>query len=73
MKMKPIAQTIGVGKRSEPPHIVAIQLKILMPVGTAMTIVAAVKYIFSVHRLRPVVNMWCAQTTNPTTPIATIA
>jgi hypothetical protein len=27
----------------EPPHIVAIQEKILMPVGTAMTIVAATK------------------------------
>ena len=37
-----------------------------------MTIVAAVKYIL-VFTLRPVVNMWCAHTTNPTTPIATIA
>ena len=55
-----------------PPHIVAIQLKILMPVGTAITIVAAVKYIF-VFTLRPVVNMWCAHTTKPTTPIATMA
>ena len=43
-----------------------------MPVGTAMTIVAAVKYIL-VFTLMPVVNMWCAQTTKPTTPIATIA
>ncbi len=43
-KMKPIAQTIGVWKRIEPPHIVAIQEKISTPVGTAMTIVAAMKY-----------------------------
>ena len=34
---------IGVLKLSEPPHMVAIQLKILMPVGTAMIIVAATK------------------------------
>ena len=52
--------------------MVAIQLKIFTPVGTAMTIVAAVKYIFS-STLMPVVNMWCAQTTKPITPIATIA
>ena len=56
----------------EPPHIVAIQEKILMPVGTAITIVAAVKYIFTLTDM-PVVNIWCAQTTKPTTPIATIA
>jgi hypothetical protein len=42
-KMKPIAQTIGVVKRIEPPHIVAIQEKIFTPVGTAMTMVAATK------------------------------
>ncbi len=72
MKMKPSAHIIGVLKLSDPPHIVAIQLKILMPVGTAMTIVAAVKYIFRLT-LMPTVNMWCAHTTKPTTPIATIA
>ena len=44
--------------------MVAIQLKIFTPVGTAMIIVAAVKYIFS-STLMPVVNMWCAQTTKP--------
>jgi hypothetical protein len=41
--MKPTAQSIGAVKRIEPPHIVAIQEKILMPVGTAMTIVAKTK------------------------------
>jgi hypothetical protein len=30
-------------KVKEPPHIVANQLKILIPVGTAIIIVAAVK------------------------------
>ena len=42
--MKPIAQYIGILKDIEPPHIVATQEKILTPVGTAITIVAAVKY-----------------------------
>ena len=41
--MKPIAQSIGVLNSIEPPHMVAIQLKILMPVGTAMISVAMVK------------------------------
>ena len=42
--IKPIENSIGVLKLIDPPHIVAIQLKILIPVGTAITIVPAVKY-----------------------------
>ena len=42
-KRKPMAQSMGVSNRIEPPHIVAIQEKILTPVGTAMTSVAAMK------------------------------
>ena len=42
-KMNPIANSIGVFSSIDPPHIVAIQEKILMPVGTAMIIVAAMK------------------------------
>ena len=42
-KMKPIAHSIGVLNSIEPPYIVAIHEKIFTPVGTAMTIVAAVK------------------------------
>ena len=42
-KIKPIANNIGVRKSIVPPHKVAIQLKILIPVGTAIIIVAAVK------------------------------
>jgi hypothetical protein len=41
--MKPIAKSIGVTKTIFPPNIVAIQLKTLIPVGTAITIVAALK------------------------------
>jgi hypothetical protein len=42
-KTKPIAQSIGVSNLKEPPNIVAIQLNIFIPVGTAMIMVAAVK------------------------------
>jgi hypothetical protein len=42
-KIKPLAKSIGVSNRIVPPNIVAIQLKILIPVGTAIIIVAAVK------------------------------
>jgi len=42
-KMKPFANSIGVFKTILPPNIVAIQLKILIPVGTAIIIVALVK------------------------------
>lgn len=54
------------------PCKVPNQLKILMPVGTAIIIVAAVKYA-RVSTSIPTVNMWCAHTTNPNTPIASIA
>jgi hypothetical protein len=42
-KINPLAKSIGVFKTIEPPNIVAIQLKILIPVGTAIIIVALVK------------------------------
>jgi hypothetical protein len=41
--IKPIAQSMGVANTILPPNIVAIQLKTLIPVGTAITIVAALK------------------------------
>jgi len=41
--MKPNVNNSGVLKESQPPQIVANQEKILIPVGTAITIVAAVK------------------------------
>jgi len=42
-KIKPLANSIGVFKTILPPNMVATQLKILIPVGTAMIIVALVK------------------------------
>jgi len=41
--MNPIVKINGVVNLKLPPYIVAIQLKILIPVGTAINIVAAVK------------------------------
>jgi hypothetical protein len=42
-KMNPSAHSIGVRNSIEPPHIVAIQENIFTPVGTAITMVAAMK------------------------------
>jgi hypothetical protein len=42
-KMNPLAKSIGVFNTIVPPNIVATQLKILIPVGTAIIIVALVK------------------------------
>lgn len=42
--MNPIVNKKGVFILISPPYIVAIQLNIFIPVGTAITIVADVKY-----------------------------
>jgi len=54
------------------PYNVASHLKVLIPVCTAMIIVADLKYA-RVSTSIPTVNMWCAHTTNPSNPIAIIA
>jgi len=54
--MKPIAKRPGVLRSIDPPHNVASQLNILIPVGIAIIIVAAVKYAL-VSISRPTVNM----------------
>jgi hypothetical protein len=53
-------------------YIVASPLKILIPVGMAIIIVADVKYA-SVSTSIPTVNMWCAHTKNPSNPVAIMA
>ena len=57
----PSANSIGVSKRRFPRHSVASQLKILMPVGTAMIIELSMKKP-SRNVGSPTVNMWWAQT-----------
>jgi hypothetical protein len=71
-KMNPRAQSIGASYLRREPKIVAIHLNTLMPVGTAIIIVAAVKYA-RVSTSIPTVYMWWAQTMNPKTPIPSIA
>jgi len=59
-------------KLKRTPWNVPNHLKILIPVGTAIIIVAVVKYA-RVSASIPTVNIWCAHTTNPRIPIANIA
>ena len=67
---KPIAQSIGVSKVTDPRHIVPIQLKIFTPVGTAMSIVISEKNGSSTE---PVTYMWCAHTVTDSAAIAIVA
>lgn len=55
-KTKPKAHNNGVSKENLAPCKVANQLKILIPVGTAIIIVAAVKYA-RVSTSNPTVNI----------------
>ena len=59
--MKPSANSIGVSKMRLPRHVVASQLKILIPVGTAITIDEIMKKESSPVD-SPTVNMWWAHT-----------
>jgi len=56
-KTNPNAHNIAESKEVWDPDIVAIHLKILIPVGIAMIIVAAVKYA-RVSISIPTVNIW---------------
>ena len=69
IERKPSANSIGVLKWSFPSHIVASQLKILIPVGTAISSVVIIIGTRS-HGAMPLTNMWCAQTEKPSTTIA---
>src|SRR3546814_20443554 len=72
MKMNPSAHNSGVLKLREPPQSVANQENTLMPVGTAITIADAVKYIFRLIDM-PTANQLSAQTLKPNTPYGNIA
>ena len=67
--MSPTANSMAVVNFNLPPHIVSVQLMILTPVGTAMAIVATENTATDTGP-RPEANMWCAQTPQPTKPIA---
>jgi len=69
---KPVAHNKAGVKIKILPWRVATHLKIFTPVGTAIIIVAAVKYA-RVSTSIPTVNMWWAHTIKPKRPIAIIA
>ena len=62
--------SIGMVKVSWPCHMVPIQLKNLMPVGTAMSRLKKEK---NGSSTAPVVNMWCAHTPVDRAAIAMVA
>src|SRR5437899_10762593 len=68
---KPIAKSIGALSSIAPPHIVAIQLKILMPLGTAIAKVMTMNGRRAEIEM-PVVNMWWTHTPKDRKPIATV-
>src|SRR5213593_5153516 len=68
--MKAIAKSMGVLKRSEQPQMVPSQEKIFTPVGTAMSMVDAMKKIWRASSM-PATNMWWTKTPNERKPIAT--
>src|SRR3954454_11617296 len=68
--MNPTENSIGVSKVTDPPHIVPIQLKNLIPVGTAMRNVMTEK---NGSSTAPVVNMWCAHTVGDRPAIDSVA
>ena len=59
-------------KRILPPHMVPSQLKILIPVGTAIAVVEATKKALA-YDVMPTVNMWCAHTPRLMKPMAMVA
>lgn len=71
-KMKPYAHRTGALNSILAPYIVANHLKTLIPVGTAMIMVTAVKYA-RVSTSIPTVNIWWAHTMNPRMPMPSIA
>lgn len=71
-KINPRDQRSGVSHLIAPPCKVASQLNTFTPVGMAIIIVAEVKYA-RVSTSIPTVNIWWAQTMNPSSPMAIIA
>src|SRR5919204_5876131 len=69
--MKPQAKYIGGLNTSEPRHIVASQLKILMPVGTAIANDESMKNASTTIGVG-VANMWCAHTSMPRNAMAAV-
>jgi len=70
--MKPSANKLAVVNLNWPPQMVNTQLNTLMPVGTAISIVATAKIELAIGPM-PVVNIWCAHTIKLKNPISASA
>ena len=66
--INPTANSMGVLKSIDPPHIVPIQLNIFTPVGTAIAIVVIANTELATGP-RPTVNMWWLHTIQPMKPM----
>src|SRR6266487_1931468 len=69
--MNPSAKSIGVSKLMFPRHVVASQLKIFTPVGTATASDVIMKNDCS-QTGSPTANMWCAHTSSEKKPMPTV-
>ena len=67
-----MANSIGTVRRMLARHRVSVQLYTLMAVGTAMMSVVVAKK-KPKYGCIPATYMWCAQTMNDSTPMATMA
>src|SRR3954463_7372557 len=68
--MRPQQNSSGVSNFNLPPHMVAVQLRIFTPVGTAMNIVVRENTVTDIGPI-PETNMWWAHTPQPMKPMAT--
>ena len=69
--IRPTQNSSGVRYSIVPRHSVAIQLKILTPVGTAITKLDSMKNASTTVDIG-VENMWCAHTSRPRKAMATV-
>src|SRR3990172_1784280 len=65
------ANSMGVVKRMFPPHTVPSQLKVLMALGSATSIVETMN-VMPRAGFMPETNMWCLHTMNPSPAIPAI-
>ena len=70
MTRKPAENSIGVSKVSWPFHMVKVQLKNLIPVGTAIRNVMKLK---NGSSTAPVAYMWCAHTATESAAMDSVA
>ena len=71
-KMKPAKNRNGVENAGRPVEMVPSQEKMEIALGTAMMIDTALKKDSAIGG-KPVANIWCSHTPNPSTTVSTVA